>query len=57
MAEGLLNSFSGYLVEDHPPAGRTFYFGCFNQVPGDGLPLAVGVGGQVDRGGSGGGLL
>src|SRR6185369_11928549 len=52
MLEGLLDRPFGDLVEDHPadllacPGAQLL-----GQVPADGLALAVGVGGQVDRAG------
>ena len=49
MFEGLLDGFLGYLVEDDAVCGYVFNSGSLDQVPGDGLAFAVGVGGQIDR--------
>ncbi|MBA7628336.1 hypothetical protein ES703_35817 [subsurface metagenome] len=52
MVEGALDGFLGYLVEDDAAVGLAVGLGHLFQVPGDSLPLAVGVGGKIDGGGS-----
>jgi len=44
-------------MEDHTVGAALVDLGCCDQVPGDGLTFPVGVGGQVDFPGAGGGFL
>ncbi len=55
--EGLLDGALGDLVEDHAPIAPLVAADGLAQVPGDRLPLAVKVGGEIDGVGLGGQLL
>ncbi len=57
MIEGLADGAFGDLVEHHPAHPIIRQAKGLLQVPGDGLALAVGVGGEVDQGGLAGLLL
>jgi hypothetical protein len=57
MTKSFLHGLRGDLVEDHPLQGRTVQLSRLHQMPGDGLALAVGVGGQEDSAGASGRIL